>query len=478
MKKIVIKHFVFVALISSFTMACTKEKTILPERELSESVEAITNKYNEILRKPSQGWILSYKPENFSDTVYINLKFKPDLKVDLLAGVRDYHTWLMGSTYKYEGQFRPYMLFDENSVLGYLANKYNGSCKFKIKHIESGNYFELVRADGYDEKVFKLEQASSHKLELLNDEVKRITNLIAYEKEQERLSEEVKLKVRNFAEIQSDLYFYNIKTTGFSASINHLDTAAREISLTYKETATSAPKTIVTNFSYYPQGIKLNPSISYAGILVDSIQLGTLSASSLEITKGGNTGSGKMGYMNEAPYAYTLSTDRALSLADYFRTIYTSYIQSTDVFSPKARIISEDLRNYIENNTDYQTSTRYIYYVYSPLASPANTFIIGANTGTGAIGNFRYDAKILDGSNNKIILNELTKQVLPTVTSGPNLLAQASNFLNAVSPSAGVTLVPFDTGAGYRLRMVSTSDSSIWVEYKWPNASYWNLIFN
>lgn len=476
MEKVLIKYSAILVVAIVLCFGCKDEKTILPPREASPKVSEIAEKYNQILMAAADGWMVAYKPENYQDSVYVKLKFSAQQKVEILAGYRDYHT-ASQQNYTYEGENIPVIVFDDNSVFAALASLYNGSKKFKISYIENGAYFELVRADGYDNKMFKLEKATASKSDTLNTEIAKILAQIAEEKAQAILSEQVRQKVNAFAEITSDLYFYNLKTANFSAAIKKLDTVARQLSLTYKETPISAPKSVVLNYTFYPKGIKLNPTISYGSVLVDSIELGNINSPVLDIVKAGNTGAGAMGYMNDAPYPYTLSTDRSLTLADYFLTVFPNIWQSSGEFSPKALAYSESLRNYIEDNTEYVTTSRYIYFIYAPMSATApKSFFVGAQTAAGATGNFRYDAVFANLGDNKFVLNQLTKQVLPAAS--PNIIGRVAQFLNEVSPSAGVIPVPYDTGAGYRVRLVSSTDSSIWVEYRWPSATYWNLVFN
>jgi len=476
MEKILKYSAIFIVAITLWS-GCKEEKTILPPREVSEKVSEIAEKYNKILMSSAEGWVVAYQPENYQDSVYVKLKFSAQQKVDVLSGYRDYHTVRTGLNYTYEGEYKPVIVFDDNTIFAALANLYNGSKKFKISYIEDKDYFELVRADGFNDKMFKLERVNSQNSAKLNEQIDEILQQIAYEEEQARLSEQVRLKVKAFAEITSDLYFYNLKTANFSAAITKLDTASRQLSLTYKETPTSAPKSVEVNYTFYPKGIKLNTAIAYGSVLVDSIELGNLNNQIIEVTRAGNAGTGVMGYMNEAPYPYTLSTNRSMTLADYFMTVFPNYVQSSGEFSPKALAYSESLRNYIEDNTDYQTANRYIYFIYAPTyATAPKSFFVGAQNAAGATGNFRYDATLINLGDNKFAINELTKQVLPS--GSPNIMSRVAQYLDEVSPEEGVIAVPYDTGAGYRLRLVNSTDSSIWVEYRWPSSTYWNLVFN
>ncbi len=456
---------------------CEKEKTVLPPREMSEEVSTIADRYNKILLAATDGWVLAYKPEQATDSTYIAMRFAEGLKVKMQAGYKGFHTETSNLGYGFEGKFIPVIVFEDNSVFKPLAELYNGSQKFKISYVEAGGYFELTRSDGYDNQLFRLFKAGQRVNGLVAAQVQEILDQIEFEAEQERLSAHSRQKFRDFTEITSDFYFYNIKTDNFSAAINNIDTAERKITLTYKETTTSAPKSVTIGYNYYPKGIKLTSAITYGAVNVDALDFGDIGTTTLKIVKAGNAGAGEMGYMHEAPYGYTLSTNRSLTLADYIVTVFPNFLQSSGVFSEKANEHSESLRNYIEDNTDYSTANRFLYFIYAPTYTTASSsFYVGTHNATGAVGNFRFDAVFTSLGNNKFALNDLTKQVIPAAS--PNILSRVSEYLDAVSPSEGVIAVPYDTGAGYRLRLINSTDSRIWVEYRWPSSTYWNLIFN
>lgn len=126
----------------------------------------------------------------------------------------------------------------------------------------------------------------------------------------------------------------------------------------------------------------------------------------------------------------------------------------------------------------------FIYAPQYPTASIASSFYVGASKADGSVGNFRYDVDIEPASGNGFIMNRLTRQIIPSPVTEPelNIMTVVQNFMDQVYPEAGILAVPYDMadegGSGYRIRLVNSEDSRIWVEYRWLNATYWNLIFD
>src|SRR5690606_3264852 len=169
MRRINLYFPVLVALLALLT-GCNKETTLLPPREISEEVQVVADRYNEILTSTDK-WVLAYKPENYEDSVYIQLQFAEEGKVDVHSGYRDFHTLQSATVYTFEGKYIPIITFADNTVFGTLADLYNGSAKFKINYVEEGEYFEFVRSDGYDDEAFRLIKMNASYEEKLTDQI-------------------------------------------------------------------------------------------------------------------------------------------------------------------------------------------------------------------------------------------------------------------------------------------------------------------
>lgn len=480
-----------------FFSACEKE-TQLPPREVSPEVAEIAENYTNILVESQQGWVLAYKPDQHEETIYFHLTFKDAEKVDMISGYRGYHTLQSDITYYYEGNYIPIIVFSGENVFSELASSYNGSYKFKIYYNEEQGTFELVRSDGFDDKRFELTRANDTNLALLNAQIQEVLDQIAYEEEQERLSAEVRAKIKAFVEIESDFYFYNLTVDDFSAGINSFDTIAREISLTYKPTPTSAPTTATVGYTLTPEGMVLNPTGTT--VPLELLGLGELlyedpddsnKVTAIEVVSNGNVGT--MGYAHVAPYPYTLSSNRNQTLADYFMDEYTSSVEFSNRLGPKTEGYRDDFRDYIRNLSGFNPTGRHTYIIYSPNFTTVglrNLFWVGSSRSingdppyTNMGFNLRVDMQNL--GNNVLSINDITSQTNSNhATAGPipNISVRVQEYLDEVSPSEGVTMVPYNMAnegsSGYRLRLVSTLDSRIWLEYRWPSATYFNMVFD
>ncbi|MFA6769612.1 MAG: DUF4302 domain-containing protein, partial [Bacteroidales bacterium] len=370
MKKIT-RYIFLVVIMQLLWLSCEKDKPILPEREESEDIATITKDYIDKLQSSTTGWILKYKPENYEDNIYLQLKFI-GTTVNIITSYRGYHTEQTEVPYSFEGRYTPIIVFSEESIFGELSKLYNGSQKFKINYLEDKGAFSFIRSDGFDDSEFTLEKANTKNIGELNEAIQVILDQIAFEIEQERLSREVRLKFTEFSEISSDFYFYNLKTDEFSASIDELDTLTRTIALTYKETPLSSPTSVTVSYLYYPNGIILDPIITYNSVVVDSIVVGSLNGPTLELVKVGNAGAGSMGYMHTAPYPLTMTTDRSIGTADWLMSnvfyegrpqLYTQ--NSDDYYSDLVNVHRATLGAYLEaNGTDVKTSTRLTHQFY------------------------------------------------------------------------------------------------------------------
>lgn len=306
MKKI-FKRYIIYFLAFGMATACKKTESNLPDREKSPEVSEIAKNYLDILSGAQEGWVLSYKPDQYSDTVYIHLKFH-EQEVNMLSGIRGYHDIYDTTSFGFEGKYSPVIAFSQESIFGKIKDEWNGFHKFKIDYDEDEGVFGLMRSDGYDDKSLKMKKASEDARKPLDAQIDTILALIAYEEEQERLLAEIRQKFNTFVEYESDLYFYNLRTDAFSGAVTSIDTANREISFRYKVTPTAAPVELTTNYSFFTNGIVLSPAITFSGVEIDTIKLGELDYPHIQILQAGNAGAGKMGFMHEAPYEFTLST--------------------------------------------------------------------------------------------------------------------------------------------------------------------------
>ena len=491
------KYGVYTLLIGfvSVFYACEKKVTELPPKSVSPEVQEVAKGYIEQFLKAPEGWVLGYQPEEYDEMIYFHLDFKSAEEVDITAGYKGYHTVQTGVPYHFEGVYVPTLVFDGENAFEALSELFNGSVKFKVYENKEAGGFELNRADGFNDHRFSLQVADNANLALFQEQIDKVLAQIAYEEEQERLSEALRLKIEEFVAIESDFYFYNFKTENFSAALQSFDTEAKEISLTYKETPNSAPRQVTVTYSITPEAILLEPAISYGNIQIDRIAFGDLTytdtedpskATGIEVLSAGNAGAGYMGYAHEAPYPFTLSTDRSKTLVDYYLNDFPSSVQTREgtsptAISPKGAEYSLQLRDALRALPEVHDEGRHIIGLYPP-NHPTTTIQdlvwVGYSLNSGAAsGGFNIRIAYENLGNNKLNLNQVIEQTNVTATR-PDVSAQVQEFLNAVAPAEGVTLVAYDTGAGHRLRLVSTVDSRVWIEYRFLSATYWNLVFD
>lgn len=474
--KNIIKYLFLIVIMQLSWSSCEDDKTILPEREPLEDIEEITKGYIETLKSASDGWMLSYKPEHYDSNVDIQMKFQ-DETVTVLSSYRGYHTEQTGLPYSFEGKYTPIIVFSDESVFGELAQLFNGSQKFKINYNKEEEKFTLIRSDGFDDKKFILEKTNSENKDNLNRAINAVLDEIEYEIEQERLSAETILKLKSFSEINSDFYFYNLETESFSASIDELDTLARTISLTYKESPIANPTSVNLNYSINPKGIILDPAIAYNSVVVDSIEFGELKDPILEIIKAGNTGAGSMGHMHEAPYPITMVTDRSIGSADWFLSddfanaganpaIYSLNAEEeySNLFNTHRAILGE----YLEaNGTNVKTSTRLVFQMY--LYPSTNNIQISTHKQS-TTGNWFFPYSFtwdkVPGNSDQIKFN-----FYETFNLSIGLEDGLDEFFSNTFPEEGVTVMPVVVGTALRIRLISVKDSRIWGEYRINSAT-------
>lgn len=471
--------------------ACSKtETTTLPPREADPDVEVLADAYREVLIGSSEGWLLSYQPDQYDETIYFHLKFKDQDKLDITAGYRGYHTLQADIHYDFEGNYIPVIRFEGENVFHELAEKFNGSVKFKVFYDEGDETFEWVRADGFNNVRFPLTKVTTGTLEPFTEQLNAVLAQIAYEEEQERLSAEVRMKINAFAEIESPYYFYNFMTDQFAAAINSFDTVSRAITLTYKSQPTAAPTTITSNYSIYPDGLILNPAISFGSVLIDSVELGAFDDPVLQITRAGNAGEGQMGHMHVPPYAFTNTVDRNVSTVDWLLDpaqqhvtgsgtglfMYTAH--ADNYYSPLLNDHRMSFAEYIDEQIDNaRGSTRLVNQIYFP-ENPATSRNIQISTHRIApAGNlfylYRFDLEKQSGlpSALSVKLTEPASAIVPHQEA-------FDTYLRYQFPAQGVTVVPVIVGTTLRLRLVSREDSRYWVEYVLNRAANRSLRFD
>lgn len=484
----IIKYIFLLAIMQLLLLSCEKEKTILPEREKPVDVAVIKKDYIEKFKSSSTGWMLKYKPENYNDSIYIQLKFQ-DSTVNILTSYRGYHTEQAGVPYSFEGKYTPIVVFASESIFGELAQLFNGSKKFKITYLENKGVFSLIRSDGFSDDEFFLEKANAQNIGKLNKAIDTVLAQIAYEIEQVRLSKETQLKFTGFFKINSDFYFYNFKTEGFSASIDQLDTLDRTIALTYKASPLSNPTSVKVNYSFYPKGIVLDPAISYNSVVVDTIVLGELNNSTLKIVKAGNAGAGSMGYMHEAPYEIRMIGDRSIGSADWLLSndfvgsnpaIYTMHSGENYLDDPNYSILTNEYRavfgKYLETNgINVKATTRLVHQFYLYTDKPNNLQI--STHKQSSSGNhffpYRFTWEKVAGNSSQVKINFYEAYAL---TAG--LEAGFDEYFSKIFPKEGVTVWPVFVETAARIRLISVKDSRIWVEYRITPTPYRVPSFN
>lgn len=460
----IIKYIIIVIIGQLSLLSCEKDRTVLPERTKPVDIAVITKEYVEILKSSNSGWILRYKPEDHADSIYISLKFR-DTTLTLLSSYKGYHTEQTGVHYSFEGKYNPIIVFPMESIFGELYTLFNASRKFKINYLEERQVFIFTRSDGYNDHEFVLEKANETNVAKLNEAIGQILEL-------ERLSSEVIRKFTEFCQIESGLYFRNLITERFSAGIDALDTLNNTIRLTYKETPVSAPASVSAKYSFYPHGIIITPAISYNSVVVDSIVLGELTSTSMEIIKAGNSGAGSMGYMHTPPYTQTLVENRNISSADWLMSTefhYSNpviYTQTTDdQYSKKANEYRAAFAQYLEaNGKDVKTSTRLVHQIYLYSNSTPNNVQISTHKSTGS-GNwffpYRFTWEKAEGSSSQIRFNFYEAFNLAT-----GLEEGLDEYFSHVFPQEGLTVWVVKEGTATRVRLISVKDSRVWVQYR------------
>lgn len=456
--------------------ACAKSESPLPPRETSPQVEEVAQSYTQILTDASEGWILAYRPDQLDEPLYFHLVFRDSATVDIRAGYRGYHTLHAGVEYRFEGKYVPILAFADESVFAELADKFNGASTFKVYLDEESQTFEWARADGYDATRSLLRKADDASLARLQNQIDIVLAQIAAEEEHERLSAETRLKLEAFARLESSFYFYNIITDRFSAEIRSFDAEARSITMTYKETPASPPTTVNVHYRIFPEGIVLQPSISVGSVRVDTIALGELDGHTLEITRAGDAGSGRMGYMHVPAFAYTSTANRNLTLVDWLLEpaqqnsagsgtglfMYTAHADTH--YSDSLNFYRSIFGDYIDSSIDHAVaSTRLVHQIYFP-ENPATSRNIQISTHRDTGGNlfFLYG---INWEKNPVAPGGLKVSLATPSSSVVPHRDAFETYLKQQFPEDGVTVVPVIVGTTLRLRLVSRQDSQFWAEY-------------
>src|SRR5690606_29647477 len=185
---------------------------------------------------------------------------------------------------------------------------------------------------------------------------------------------------------------------------------------------------------------------------------------------------------HEAPYPYTLTTNRAVSNADWIvdpaqrigLLLYTAHAE--EYYSDWVNQDRDIFGGYLDNNVpDVKSSTRLVNQIYLPASSSANIQISTHKQSGG--GNlfflYRFDFEKIQTKNSaiQVTFTDPSSTVLPHK-------AAFDEYLNNQFPAEGVTIVPVLAGTTLRFRLVSIKDSRYWVEYVINSATYRSLRFD
>ncbi len=469
----------FCMLLLLIMAACKKEKTILPERELPASLQEQADSYKSLLTAAESGWFMLYKPNDTADDIAIRLKFREDYSLSVLSGLRGYHVENNEAQFSFDGEYTLQIVFSENSVFGVITNELNGFNKFKISLQENGD-FHLRRADGFDNKLIVLSRMDQESQSLLDAQIQAVLALIEEEAEMERLKAEAAEKLATLIDADPGYYFNNILTEHFGASLDVLDSTARQITLTWK-TSPSNPVQQTFSYSIVPGGIALQPVITMGEYVIDTLLFGDFDDGAIEIVSAGNAGAGKMGWMHVPPFEYHTAWTGApegYTTADYFirdgesprfmgYTLDAMDIYYSDALQPyindlKTYFTGEGFKaderfrlQFYNNNTtptpsDHATRNQLQLLLWN--ASETNTFLV-----------FYYDLQKL-GPNHV--------SMVPFGTSGASAepyKEKVLEFMNEIFTEEGFTVVPAGrNGTGATavqiIRLVSRKDSRIWLQ--------------
>lgn len=471
-------YIIFTAIIILIT-ACKKETTKLPEREIPPKVSELVEQYLDLLVEESKGWVFEYELEELDEPVYMHLAFNSESEMDILSGLRGYHTLQKDIAFSFEGEYTPVLVIEGDNVFNELREKYNGSIKFKMTLNEEDNTFHLVRSDGFNDQVLDLKPANEELLARVNNQVDSILAQIEYEKEQEKLLAETKERIKDFIEIDSDFYFYNFTIGDFSATLNSFDTVERVISLTYKETPTSTPSSLKLDYTVLPEGIELSPGLAVGTDSIYTLQMdGFIYEDSLDPSKptsiaiSSNGQEGMMGYAHIAPYSFTSTSDRSTSIADWIfageQQNAGLFLYSTDADELYSELVNEQRKEFKEYfNTEVENAmatTRLVNQIYFPV-NQSSSRNIQISTRNGAETGNRFFLYNLDISDNPLEPNVITIDLTTPSLSVEPYVDAFDDYLLSQLPPEGVSVVPVIVGTTLRIRLVSRKDSRYWVEY-------------
>ncbi len=461
--------------------SCDKEMKF-PDREIAPSVADIAKKYTEILVKSKDGWLLTYTPNSFEAPLYFHITFKDSESLNILAGYRNFHTIQSDISYYFEGKYTPILVFSGENVFAELAELFDDTNKFKLYYEEEENRFEFIRADGFAITAFDLVPANEKNLAMLHEQVDQILAEIEIEKEQLRLSEANRIKIKEFVEIESDFFFYNLIVDDFSAAIQSFDTLTNKITLSYKVNPTSAPTKATLSYNLTPEGIKLNPAISFNQKTIDIIRLGDLiytdldnpeKATGLALIGDDNVAHGFMGYAHLPPYIYTSTADRTKTAAFLLeedasnRGILQTTIDELH-YSAKGRAIREEFKHFFMTKRESRTDQFFDFNLYlydAGGAKPSFGLKVGNPAGTG-VNYYFLNLETIEQELNNNVLNFEILSARATVTNNPSILLEYSEFFREFFPNEGVTVIPHkEAGQFTQFKLVSRKDSRIWVNY-------------
>ncbi|MNK17956.1 hypothetical protein D3C87_361530 [compost metagenome] len=475
--------FVLAAVI--FLVACKKQVTVLPEKEVKKPLTEIQASYKKLLVAQTAGWYISYQPSENVDPIAVWMKFLETDSLTLLAGYQEFHVEQNEGSYGFDGQVTTEIVFSNNTLWKQLELDHNGALKFKITPQEDGS-FKLRRADGFDDKVFTLSKATPQNLAVLQGQIDVVLAKIEAERELQRQRLIAGFKVVTLGADKPGFYFQNFTAGNFSAYWSELDTIAKKFTLKWKEGVVEKQGTF--EYSLIPKGIALKPALVSGNVTIDNIIFNEYADHAIGIESAGNAGAGSWGHKHIPAYPFqtaiagaaTTYTTADLFIRGELPRFFAYTLDDIDAYySPALQVHREKLR--LAMSGTYVTSSvfRFQFYNYSmndagtTAANRLNSLqILTRNAANGSVFlPYYYEIEKKDANHVVITFNGGTS------TASAAFLPDVQELMSVLFPVEGITVVPVrKSGSNQILRLVSRKDSRIWVEIlvSTPTGIYFN----
>ena len=416
----------------------------------------LQQRYHDMLVANEVGWFMEYQPGENNPSVPIWMRFSDNGELHIVSD-REGFDEEMVSTFRVGGVIGPELIFDTYSVFASIAETGGGAFDFRIEPQADGSFI-LKHATGGLETEFVLRKAAADDKD----------NILA------RAS--VGRLLRNF-ESQANAYFRNLVLEDIVAFWD-LDIQSQHVTLTWEDGADGETATRTFSYTTLPgNGIHLSEAWTpNAQIELQDIFFGEASSESIEITKAGTAGTGRIEAAHIPAFPYE-GTAKRFIYSNTFNTnqdpvrFYATISGTRETSEPQ---MSPALWPYYEQlwrEDIWPTFARMQIYNYNPITAPANSIqLYGLQNGANQWFAFYYAFDEMDGSHvltrkrNEVPTDHphyretyMNSVAIPLYEAHPEI----ADFLDRIYPPEGVTIVPLE---GQKVRVVSRANSLYWFD--------------